>query len=98
MFWACIQYSDGTRIHHVFKRCLFYVTPRGLHICGDAVCGISFSHDTSGSRVDVTDGLAYGFEPQTAPLDECQQCRRAALKISGERAKALIWGPVGDGN
>lgn len=98
MFWTCIQYSDGTRVHHVFRRCMVYVVGDKLHVFGDAVCGTSFSHDTSGDRVDVTDGLVYGFDVLTAPLDHCERCRDTARTLLRTRAKAIVYGPSGEGN
>lgn len=57
MIWLGVGYTDGTRVHHAFPEALLYVAAGRVHVSGTALCGVQFTGDRSGSRVDVVRSL-----------------------------------------
>lgn len=84
MIWIGIDYTDGTRIHHIFRRAMLYVVDGKQHVAGRTLCGAEFTHDTSGARVDVIAPGIYGVDTrpslsQLVPMHHCEDCQRERI-------------------
>lgn len=81
--WLCVEYTSGhpRRIRHIFGSALLYRVGERVHVAGETLCGVTFSHDESGARTDVLDALALGVsdDVRSVPADHCEACQRARL-------------------
>jgi hypothetical protein len=90
MFWICIQYSDGTRIHHVFRRCGVFIAPGPtgsgavLRVHGDTICGTSFSPPGDIDRVDTAWSVVLGVDSdlRLQPMDACEKCQAERVRLA----------------
>lgn len=90
MFWVCVQYSDGTRVHHVFRQCGVFIDaldcdPPVLRVHGDTICGTSFSAPSgSADRVDTMWGVIAGVleDLRMQPMDACKKCQAERERLA----------------
>lgn len=64
---------------------MIYRVGERVHVHGDTICRASFSHDTSGARLDVIDPIVMGVDDDVrlVPLGYCEKCQHERLSLRG---------------